>query len=86
MNGEIDLVLCFERRQVAELMRRFPNLHGKVFLLSRFIHDTGKPLDIPDPHGATEDIYLSCFKRIEKLVDQISTDIAKGDGCDNISA
>ena len=37
--ANIDMVLCFERRQVAEIVRQFPNLRGKVFLFSQLARD-----------------------------------------------
>jgi protein-tyrosine-phosphatase len=69
---EIDVVLCFERKHLAEIVQRYPNLRGKVFLLSKLAGDSEGQPDIADPHGASEDAYLECFRRIERLVDKIA--------------
>ena len=63
--GKVDLVLCFEQRQAAELVRRFPNLSGKIFVLSRLADGGERQSDIADPHGASPETYLACFRWIE---------------------
>jgi protein-tyrosine-phosphatase len=70
--GNVDLVLCFERRQAAELARRFPNLSGKVFVLSMLADGGKRRPDIADPHGASPETYLACFRRIDELVGQVA--------------
>ena len=64
--GDIDMVLCFEQRHVAEIVRRFPNLCGKVFLFSKLARNGEGPPDIVDPHGAAAEAYLAYSQRIEK--------------------
>jgi protein-tyrosine-phosphatase/predicted ATP-grasp superfamily ATP-dependent carboligase len=71
--GDVDMVLCFERSHAAELVRRFRNLSGKVFLLVSVANSGERPLEIADPHGADPATYLACFQRIDKLVDQAVT-------------
>jgi len=66
----VDLVLCFERKHVAELVRRFPHLSGKVFLLSTFADGNERWFDIADPHGQSQDLYLECFRQIDRLVER----------------
>lgn len=70
--SNVDIVLCFERRHVAELAQRFPNLRGKLFLLSAVVPDKQRPLDIADPQGGSPALYLACFRRIEKLVADVA--------------
>lgn len=77
--GEVDLVLCFERRQAAELVRRFPNLSGKIFVLSRLAAGGERRPDIADPHGASPETYLACFRRIDELVGQVAVTVAPDD-------
>jgi len=77
--GNVDLVLCFEQGQAAELARRFPNLSGKIFVLSSFAHGGERQSDISDPHGASPETYLACFRRIDKLVGQVAKDEALRD-------
>ena len=76
-SGDVSLVLCFERRQAAELARRFPNLVGKIFVLSWLTHGGERQSDIADPHGGSPETYLACFRRIDELVGQV----AKDDAC-----
>jgi len=75
---DFDLVLCFEWGHAAELVRRFRNFSGKVFLLASVANSVG-PLDIADPHGGDEATYLSCFQRIDKLIDQLVVVIGSTD-------
>ena len=70
--GDIDLVASFERRHIAEIARRFPNLRRKAILLSQLAADSEGPPDIAVPHGAESDTFLACFRRIENLVDHIA--------------
>jgi protein-tyrosine-phosphatase len=77
--GTVDLVLCFEQGQAAELARRFPNLSGKIFVLSSLAHGGEQQSDVADPHGASPETYLACFRRIEKLVGQVALDEAPRD-------
>src|SRR5262249_18565718 len=74
--GNVDLVLCFEQGQAVELARRFPNLTGKICVLSSLAHGGERQSDIADPHGASPETYLACFRRIDKLVEQIAKDEA----------
>ena len=76
MASEIELVLCFERSQVAELVWRFPNLKGKVFLFSKLSGDANESPDIGDPHGAEPEVYLACFRKIENIVDHLVSVVA----------
>jgi protein-tyrosine-phosphatase len=77
--GNVDLVLCFEQGQATELARRFPNLSGKIFVLSSLAHGGEQQPDIADPHGASAEIYLACFRRIDNLVRQVLKDQARLD-------
>jgi protein-tyrosine-phosphatase/predicted ATP-grasp superfamily ATP-dependent carboligase len=72
MDYAVDGVLCFERRQVIELVRRFPVLKGRVTLLSKLAGEPNGFPDIADPHGANAETYLACFNRIAELVDRIA--------------
>lgn len=71
--GNIDLVVCFERKHIREIVRRFPSLRGRVTLLSQLDRINAEPADIADPHGAAPDVYLACFQRIEKLISELNT-------------
>jgi protein-tyrosine-phosphatase len=61
-------VVCFERRHVIELERRYPELRGRLRLLSAWAGERGQPPDIADPHGGTEGDYRRCFERIVNVL------------------
>ncbi len=68
--GDFSLVVCFERRQAIELIRRFPKLEDKVVLLSALAGAEGIRPDVADPHGQPPRTYLSCFQRIDTMVEK----------------
>lgn len=68
--GQVDIVVCFERRHVLELLRRHPGLKGRVHLLTRLTDGSHGPPDVPDPHGATEAEHRRCFDRIVALINR----------------
>lgn len=64
----IDIVVCFERRHVVELLQRYPQWRGRVHLLTTLAGDRAGPIDIADPHGAADETYHRCFERIDALL------------------
>jgi protein-tyrosine-phosphatase len=71
--GHVDVVICFERRHVIELVQRYPGLRGRVFLLSALAGERW-PGDIDDPHGGPDSVYEQCFDRVERLLRQAVAD------------
>ncbi|MBQ0753724.1 MAG: low molecular weight phosphotyrosine protein phosphatase [Gammaproteobacteria bacterium] len=55
---EFDLVLVMEKRQRDDVMRNYPSVSGKVFLLTHW--SGGK--DIPDPWRRDKEVYQYAFK------------------------
>ncbi len=57
-----DVVLVMEKSQKACLLERYPWLDGKIF---RY----GEPMkvDVPDPHGRSENAFVMAWNFIEKL-------------------
>jgi protein-tyrosine-phosphatase len=66
--GDVELIVCFERRHLAELVRRFPDLNGRICLLAELAGYGRKGTEIADPHGADPETYLACFRQIDDLV------------------
>jgi protein-tyrosine-phosphatase len=64
----IDVVVCFERRQVVDVLRRHPELRGRVHLLTTLAGRDGGPLDIADPHARSDECHRDCFERISRLL------------------
>lgn len=56
-----DLVLVMEKGHLQEITRRFPQAHGKTFLLGKWHDDT----EIPDPYRNGE----AAFERAYVLID-----------------
>jgi|TARA_R110002073_G_scaffold25832_3_gene85319 protein-tyrosine phosphatase len=55
---EYDLILVMEKRQRDDVMRLYPSVSGKVFLLT---HWSGAK-DIPDPWHRDKDVYQYAFE------------------------
>lgn len=55
---EYDLILVMEKRQRDDVMRLYPSVSGKVFLLT---HWSGAK-DIPDPWRRDKDVYQYAFE------------------------
>lgn len=66
---QIDVVVCFERRHVVELLQRHPELRGRVHLLTTLAGGEHGPIDISDPHGREDPEYRRCFERIAALLE-----------------
>jgi protein-tyrosine phosphatase len=57
-----DLVLGMEKSQVTAMARLVPEVHGKVYLLDKWLH--GK--DIPDPYRQQREV----FDQVHQLITQ----------------
>jgi protein-tyrosine-phosphatase len=74
-SGPFDVVVCFERRHAIELLARWPQLEGRLFLLSSWGDGHG-PADIEDPHERSHAQCRACFDRVERLLERA---VARGD-------
>jgi protein-tyrosine-phosphatase len=74
--NRVDVVVCFERRQVVEVLRRHPHLKGRVHLLTRLAGPFDGPLDIADPHGRDDAFHRHCFDRIAGLLQRATNPAA----------
>ncbi len=68
---EADLILVMESHHRDEIMRRWPQLTGKTFLLGHF--ENGQ--QIPDPYKMGQAMHLRAAELILKNVDNWSTQI-----------
>jgi protein-tyrosine phosphatase len=59
-----DLILLMEKSQAASIMRRAPEVSGKVFLLGKWLEDA----EIPDPYGQPRYAFDHAYKLIDKGV------------------
>ena len=75
MAQSADLILVMEPFQAEEILRRIPNVKGKVHLLKPYgLADgelAGNP-GIPDPIGKPLEVYEVCFAEIREAVERIA--------------
>jgi protein-tyrosine-phosphatase len=67
-SGPFDVVLCFERRHAVELTDCYPDLRGRIHLLTSLAAAPHGPLDIADPYGQSEAEHRRCFARIRHVL------------------
>lgn len=60
--AQFDLILTMDRPQRSEIIRRFPQAGGKVFILDE------QP--VPDPFGRPEHVFVECFHQMAQAVDR----------------
>lgn len=74
---DADLILPMEFRQYLLLRGMFPGKQSKIRLLRDFAPWPDRLLcNIYDPYGAGEDEYRRCFKRIQRAVDGLKSQMA----------
>jgi protein-tyrosine-phosphatase len=62
-----NLILTMERGHKEALRTEFPEIKGRVFMISEMI---GQSSDIQDPYSGTVDDYLAALQEIERILDQ----------------
>jgi len=67
---EFDVIVCFERRHLVEMLRFDRALRQRLVLLSQLGEDARGSTDVADPHGGSPDEYQACFERISRLLDR----------------
>ena len=65
MLRESELVLVMERWQKAELEQRAPFARGRIFCLGHW-----SQMEIPDPYGASEEVFRSVYDLIDRGVSE----------------
>ena len=63
----VNLVLTMTRAHRQEILRRFPQLAGKVWTLGEF---SGLQEDIADPVGGSAAVYDACAGHMRKLIEK----------------
>ncbi|MDF1782246.1 MAG: low molecular weight phosphotyrosine protein phosphatase [Alcanivoracaceae bacterium] len=59
---EFDLIIVMEKRQKDELIRRFPFVGGKTYLIRHWLDGA----DVPDPWQRDDEVYQHAFKLIDE--------------------
>lgn len=62
---QADLILTMEKVHSATIVRGFPEVSGKVFLLGKWQSD----LDIPDPYRQPRHAFVHAYRLIDKSID-----------------
>jgi len=75
VNGS-DIILVMENTHKQEILRRYPECDSKVFLLKEFAGEKEK-LDIYDPIGQPEEVYIERAKEIKKCVKKVFNKLVK---------
>lgn len=64
-----DIIFVMERHQEERLISLFPEIAGKVHLLSEYAGF--KEPEILDPYGGSIEAYETCFVKIKECIDKI---------------
>lgn len=64
--SEAEEILCMTEEQKIMLSYAYPEYAEKIHMLSEA---SGRSGNVADPYGGSEDVYLSCAKGIERLID-----------------
>jgi tRNA threonylcarbamoyl adenosine modification protein (Sua5/YciO/YrdC/YwlC family) len=70
--GESDLILCMERFQRDEIVKGFPGVEGRTFVLAEYCGRSG---DIPDPIGGDLTLYRSVASVIERCICKVADEL-----------
>jgi len=62
-----DLVLVMTRHHAEALRLEFPDISGKLFLLSEM--GQGNRIDVDDPYGGTPEDYQTCLQVLSRMID-----------------
>ena len=65
-----DIVVCFERQHLVEMLRFDPALRQRLVLLSQLGEAARGPVDVADPHRGSATEHQECFERIGQLLDR----------------
>ncbi|MBZ0271286.1 hypothetical protein K8I61_04570 [bacterium] len=71
-----DLILASDKRIRDEIAERFPDVSGKVKLLTEWIPDASRGGDVIDPYGLDVPMYRSVFDRIDAAVAALADELA----------
>lgn len=66
-----DLVLAMENHHKEELLRQYPEAHGRVHVLRAYAKCDPLDEDIADPIGRSEDFYHVVFEKIRQAIDKL---------------
>jgi protein-tyrosine-phosphatase/predicted ATP-grasp superfamily ATP-dependent carboligase len=71
-----DVIFVMEKRHYDKLLGMDTGLSKKIFLLGAHHGGTSRSVEIEDPYGRAQDVYLACYEQVVEAVDQIKSVIA----------
>jgi tRNA threonylcarbamoyl adenosine modification protein (Sua5/YciO/YrdC/YwlC family) len=66
-----DFIFTMERRHREEIVRQFPQVQKRVYLLGDFVHLDPLEAEIADPIGRSEDFYKTVFSKIQEVIQKL---------------
>lgn len=70
--NESDIILVMEKLHEERMLKLFPQIKNKLFLLKEFAKIKDNQLDISDPIGKSEEFYAQTFNVIKEAIERIS--------------
>jgi protein-tyrosine-phosphatase len=71
-----DLVLVMDFLNEADVVARFPAAAGKVRLLGTFLGHDGRPAEIQDPYGGSQEDVRASFQTIASAIDALAATLS----------
>jgi len=71
-----DVIFVMEKRHYDKLLGLDASLSKKIFLLGAHHGGTRRSVEIEDPYGRAQDVYMACYEQVSEAVDQIKSVIA----------
>ena len=65
---EIDLILTMTEKHKKHLIDKFPQVAGKVFMLTEFVNEYG---DVSDPFGGGYQVYSETGRYLQELITKL---------------
>lgn len=72
MLRQADLVIAFDKINLASIAARYPELGSRVFLLGDLLPARDAPSEIPDPDGGTATVFRSTFRTIDACIEEFA--------------
>jgi len=70
MLEQADLILVLDKYNLDWILRRWPNVQEKIFLITAFRLDHQSGADVPDPYQLPMEYYQSAFDLIDSSLDE----------------
>jgi len=71
-----DVIFVMEKRHYDKLLDVDAALSKKIFLLGAHHGGARRSVEIEDPYGRTQDVYMACYEQVVEAVDEIKSVIA----------